>query len=40
MKLLFWLKELVFGKKVNDHFEIPPQAKKYMMQKTIKPKIS
>ena len=33
-------KGIGFGKKVNEHFEIPPHAKKYMMQKTIKLKIN
>lgn len=39
-EIIILAKGIGFGKKVNDHFEIPPQAKKYMMQKTIKPKIS
>lgn len=31
-------KGIGFGKKVNDHFDIPPQAKKYMMQKNYQAK--
>ena len=32
-EIIILAKGIGFGKKVNDHFEIPPQAKKYMMQK-------
>ena len=32
-EIIILAKGIGFGKKVNDHFEIPPQAKKYMMPK-------
>ena len=32
-EIIVMAKGIGFGKKVNEHFEIPPHAKKYMMQK-------
>ena len=37
-EIIILAKGIGFGKKVNDHFEIPPQAKKYMMQKNYQAK--
>ena len=37
-EIIVMAKGIGFGKKVNEHFEIPPQAKKYMMQKKNKRK--
>lgn len=37
-EIIIMAKGIGFGKKVNDHFEIPPQAKKYMMQKNYQAK--
>lgn len=34
-EIIILAKGIGFGKKVNDHFDIPPQAKKYMMQKKL-----
>ena len=37
-EIIILAKGIGFGKKINDHFEIPPQAKKYMMQKNYQAK--
>lgn len=39
-EIIVMAKGIGFGKKIDEHFEIPPHAKKYMMQKTIKLKIN
>ena len=37
-EIIVMAKGIGFGKKVNEHFEIPPHAKKYMMQKNYQAK--
>lgn len=39
-EIIVMAKGIGFGKKIDEHFEIPPHAKKYMMKRAIKLKIN